>query len=913
MKFRLWMVCLSPLWPLGLSAAPGTPVPAIVPERHRPLLKEHCQGCHGPDKQKGKFRVDELPSSITTLRDAERWQKVLNQMNSGEMPPEDEKQPPKAQKADLLDDLANAMVAARRNLSDQKGVITMRRLNRREYKNTLRELLGVEMTVSELPSDGGAGTFDTVGSNLFMSGSQFEQYQAIGRTALEEAVTKQTPFPGERKLHREVEELNEEFRKTYAKNMDRAERAARWAKAVEEAAARPENAEITAKLRKESKNDSFFRQAWAQIPGAPSPAEFGFDTVTINGGTEKGPNADEANRAFYYKSNIGGGYMRPYHEAYLRMPALESGAYLSAKEIHTSFSLMAPHNWPPGDYVMRVRIAGNEHATPERRFIDFGNHPGGGKVQSTHQVSGTMENPQVIEMPFQIIGNHTGSGDPHVVNGNRTFFIREKGTGDHFTQSDAVFGRGKTRNGVGPEFALWVDWIEIEAAPKPEGSLPPGLAALRIPLDDKAPVPSTEAVRNSLQAFCREAFRGTEAPESYLDRLMRVYALRLQGGAKHSHAIRETLATVLASPMFLYLSEPSGDLQKRPLSGPELATRLSYFLWGAPPDRELRELGTAGALHDPKVLRDQTERLLRDPRCSHFVRPFLDQWLVLERLDFFEVNRSLYPRFDNAVKLAARQEVYETFADLLAHDGSLRNLLKADYAVINSVLADYYGIPGVSGDGFRRVVLPQDSPRGGLLGMAAVHAMGGNGERTSPVERGAWVLRKLLNDPPPPAPPNVPQIARLAGKVLTTRERLQAHQEDPQCTSCHRKIDPIGFGLENFDAVGQWRTADSYAAVDASGKPDPQTKRSWAIEPAAAFYKGPHFESYAELRDRIAERVDAFGMGFSKALIEYALGRPCGFSDETLLERIQQQVRPSQWALRSTIHALVASPEFQTK
>lgn len=347
-----------------------------------------------------------------------------------------------------------------------------------------------------------------------------------------------------------------------------------------------------------------------------------------------------------------------------------------------------------------------------------------------------------------------------------------------------------------------MDWIEIEAVSNPHEPLPPGLAALRVSLDEKAPAPAKDAVRDSLKAFCVEAFRGAELPESCLDRLIRVYELRLQRGDKPGAAVRETLATVLASPMFLYLAEPSKDLQKRPLTAPELAARLSYLLWGAPPDRELRELGGNGTLREPHVLRAQTERLLQDPRCAQFIHPFLDQWLGLDRIDFFEVNRALYPRFDHAVKLAVRQEVYATFSDLLAHNGSLGHLLKSDSVLVNSVLADFYGIPGVTGDAFQRVPLPEGSPRGGLLGMAAVHLMGGNGERTSPVERGAWVLRKLLNDPPPPAPANVPQIARLAGKVLTTKERLQAHQEDPQCMSCHRKIDPIGFGLENFDAVG---------------------------------------------------------------------------------------------------------------
>jgi hypothetical protein len=233
--------------------------------------------------------------------------------------------------------------------------------------------------------------------------------------------------------------------------------------------------------------------------------------------------------------------------------------------------------------------------------------------------------------------------------------------------------------------------------------------------------------------------------------------------------------------------------------------------------------------------------------------------------------------------------------------------------VINSVLANYYGIAGVKGDAFQKVAVPKGVPRGGLLGMAAVMAMGGNGERTSPVERGAWVLRKILNDPPPPAPANVPQIARLAGKVLTTRERLRAHQEDAQCASCHRKIDPIGFGLENFDAVGQWRTEDSYQLTDANGKQDLKSRKTWTIDAGATFYKGPSFKDYFEMRDIIAAKSDAFARGFSTELIEYALGRPVGFRDEPLIADMLQRAGRKDLAAREFIQALVSSKEFHTK
>jgi hypothetical protein len=345
------------------------------------------------------------------------------------------------------------------------------------------------------------------------------------------------------------------------------------------------------------------------------------------------------------------------------------------------------------------------------------------------------------------------------------------------------------------------------------------------------------------------------------------------------------------------------------LSNAELATRLSYFLWSAPPDAELRK----SDLSKPEVLAAQTNRLLDDPRSEGFLTAFVHQWLGLDRIDFFEVNRALYPRFDSGTKVAAKGEIHETIAHILKHNASLRDLLKSDYVVINRVLAHYYGLPGVKGEGYEKVSLPKNSPRGGLLGMAAIHFMGGNGERTSPVERGAWVLRKLLHDPPPPAPANVPAITRLAGKVLTTHERLLAHQEDPQCASCHRKIDPIGFGLENFDAAGQWRTEDSYTALDANGKPDPKSKKTWTIDSAAAFHKGPAFKDYFELRNIIASKSDAFARSFSEALIEFALGRPLGFRDEPLVDEMISQAGKKNLAMREFIQALVSSKEFHTK
>lgn len=886
-----------------LQAADQTPAQkAELHSKHRAFLEEHCKQCHGPEKQKGKFRVDDLPFAITDLRNAERWQKILNALNAGEMPPEEEKQPPKAAKADFLDDLANVMVATRKALSDQKGAITMRRLNRREYRNTLRELLGADINVSELPSDTGTGGFDTVGSNLFMSANQFEQYQSLGREAITEALEWQAARGVEKKWHYEAETTTPVVQKYVAYQEDAQERAKQWAKAVAEAAAKPENQEMVAQLRKDFKGDAALRRMWSKIPGAPDPSSFGFDKR--GGAVVVGDAADLAN------DSLRADWL-PYHQYYMRQPAVNQGAYLGIQTRHPAelnvnyIELLVPFDWPVGNYVVRVRAAATNDAPPERRFIDFGIHARTGNVMATREITGTMENPQIVEFPLTLTrGNNERM--------NRSIFIREKGSHDTNEEGYRKRAEAVKRNGIGPELVLWVDWIEIERVPDANAPIPPGIAALGPLLSDKV-TPTPEQLRQAFEQFSFEAFRGAAAPADYIDRLLALYDTRRKAGDKPLAALKETLSVVLSSPMFLYLAEPTPDEKRRPVTDLELASRLSYFLWSAPPDATLRTLAQSGELRKPEVLAAQTERLLDDPRSEASIRAFTHQWLGLDRIDFFEINRALYPRFDTATKEAAKSEIYETLLHLVAHNSSLRDLLKSDYVVVNRVLAHYYGIIGVQGDDFEKVVLPKDSPRGGFLGMAAVHFMGGNGEHTSPVERGAWVLRKLLHDPPPPAPANVPAITRLAGKVLTTRERLLAHQEDPQCTSCHRKIDPIGFGLENFDAAGQWRTTDTYVAKDATGKPDPKSQKTWDIEAAATFHKGPAFRDFFEMREIIASRADAFARGFSSALVEYALGRPCGFSDEPLLDAMQLQAKENNFAVRNFVQTLIRSREFHTK
>jgi hypothetical protein len=1335
---RLWAALLwSAAFLLGAGPASAAEVThARFNEEHRAFLKNYCLECHNEEKQKGKVRLDQISFTLDSVQGADLWQKILNQLNSGEMPPEDSKQPERGQKTEFLDSLSHTLMAARRSLGDSGGKITMRRLNRREYKNTIRDLLGVSIDVRDLPADGGAGNFDTAGSSLFMSSDQLEQYLSLGRKALDEAFARLgTPaegVPKTQKLRKDPEEWANKYMPVYTEGYEKKyARFKAWCEAIDAAAAKPENTEVVGKLREDPRlktQPHLFYNKFAEIPGAPAPKEFEFRDVDdaqfarseyefhhqyyadyqklpqretgaylmlyslgrytgvtapsfwpagrytlrvrvaatdesprerrfIEVGTgkadasdfnvlsshqvtgtltspqlleipvdinasgdrnfairDKRPNNRDAEYALFreawdktgsgprpciwvdfvelegpvggpvpaaqatvYKERrevelhanamVGGtynGYFKggyeaakrfletgmpqkgipdeqeakfrvkvfeengPSFERYLNDPLTKTGAYLTIFNVHTEEVITLPPDqpsgWlktkheietaPPGEYILRIRIGAAEGVPAERRFLMFGSRKEKDDftLLQTFQISGTTSAPQTIEVPISITAD-----TPHI------FVLRERRDPKH---DQAAYTEARKATGVGPVSALWIDWVEWEGplASAPQASLaktqhiepesktpeiqrthdrarlqyqnyqkwqaagaevarlpefgfrdkdaadfhkvvweqnnrwfqqyldwpksrtglyldntvnetsefavnlPPDAAAgdyvLRVkigrvpetpperaflsfveasPIDkddrtflanrqvtagfdepevlelpfrivpngprkfvlmEKRPLKKegislpgrtrliqdpkqrdpalwidwlewqgplnapnkggsqellhartqdSAGAREVIERFAIHAFRDSAPSPEYIDKLVRLFEVRLKAGDRFQEALKTPLSVVLATPGFLYLSEPADEQKPRPLNGLELATRLSYFLWSAPPDDTLLLLARNGELQKPAVLAAQVDRLIDSEKSRAFVDGFTHQWLRLDRLDFFQFNTKLYRDFDESTKAAARTEVFRTVEHLLRTNASVRDLLKADYVVVNGLLGTFYGLEGVSGDEFRKVSLPAGSPRGGLLGMSAVLAMGSNGEHTSPVERGAWVLRFLLNEPPPNAPPNVPQITRLNGQLLTTRERLLAHQEQPQCASCHRAIDPIGFGLENFNTVGKWRTEDSFQAVDANGKPNPKLVKHWTIDPAAALHKGPAFKDYFELREILASRPEAFARGLAENLIAYALGRQFGFTDEDLAVEMVRRVKAKNFAMREFVQALAGSKEFQTK
>ena len=849
---------------------------AILRTREQ-LLKAHCFKCHAADPVEAGVRLDDLPFEIATVAAAERWQKVLGVLNSGEMPPEGEPAIDAAAKTEFLAELSSALAAARKTIGDQGRIATLRRLNRREYRNTLRDLLAADVDVSTLPDDKGAGSFDTLGSSLFMSSDQFEQYLAMGRKAVTAAIEQwrlSSAPPNPATMRTEVEMaarrhmcwfLNDVYVSTYRR-----------------------------------------AKAWQAAGGLPEKAkEFGF--------------LDEPEATF-----VLGEYERnaPYLGAYLAMPKGDEGAWLacSRPHYHDKETVTIPPDAPPGRYLLRARVGFNDKAPPTRRFLEMGLAIRTGEadefqVLDVFQVTAPVHAPVILEVPVTITAD-----------GPRSFSFREKRHAVVGSQ-DFRFELARAQNGIGPEMALWVDWVERH------GPVPDAVAGSRLLATFGTGFPQDGDAALALaiiETFATKAFRGVKPQADYLDRLVAVYEGQRAAGKAFAEALVEPLAVVLASPAFLYLNEPiapapsadagsTADID-RSLSDLELASRLSYFLWAAPPDDELLAAAAAGALRSPEQLAAQTRRLIADPRSFQLANGFTHQWLDVDRLDFFRFDYQLYPDFDESTREAAKGEIYHTFHTLLAENLDARRLLKNDFVVVNGLLAAYYDLDDagkpIQGMNYRKVALPAGSPRGGLLGMAAVLGMGSNGERTSPVERGAWVLRKLLNDPPPPAPPNVPQLSRLDGQKITTRERMRMHQEEPQCAQCHRVIDPIGFGLENFDAGGKWRTEEHGYKRDWVMKGGPFGKVvdvSFPIEPAGAFHNGPAFKDYFELRDRIADSGDDFLRGLIENIYAYALGRPVSFADAETIDSLVAKAKSDGGGLAAIIQSIIATPEFRTK
>lgn len=819
----------------AVSADDQPAVTSISAKVVAPFLKQHCERCHGPKKQNGQVRFDEFSLGITSNDSAQRWQDVLDILNAGDMPPEDEPQPSSDDLEQVLDSLTGTLLTARKRLTDHGGEIAMRRLNRREYANTIRDLFGFEIPADMIPEDNEAETFDTVGTEQFFTSSHFTRYLELGREIVSRGFewSAQPRLPVSKNRREPEEHVTYRLRNLLA-DLDNKMR-----------------------MKKEGKT-------WQ---------EMGFK------------DEGEMKIIFSQFKNRAG---KP--RKYLQYPLVESGIYLAGVNNETKrFGINRGGRGadPRGRYLLRVRAGINGDPPEIRKFVRVSDRDG---TVGVARVRGTTSEPQTLEVAYRAkIGQR-------VLN----FFVEEN------RANIRVLDGYLNKLDKGGEWAsIWVDWLEIEGPfYDDERAFFERLVHPEPPVRGKQTIAWDDAnAREFIERFAFEAFRRNLISPEYVDQLVALFTENRAGGQNFEQAMSETLAVVLASPGFLFLQE-EGDAAaggKRELDDRELAIRLSHFLWSSLPDEELYARARDGSLSQPHVLQTQVDRMLDDQKAASFYQGFMSQWAELDRFNAITVDESKFFRFNEGIRHSAYQEVLAFFETLVVENLPASNLIDSDFAVINSVLGEHYGISNATSDEFRKVSLPEASPRGGLLGQTAFLTLGSNGERSSPVIRGALVMEKLLHDKPAPPPPNVPELGAATDKPATNRQMVELHQRRAVCASCHRKMDVIGFGLENFDTIGKWRDSETVG------------RKQVPIEPGGTLPGGAAFSTVDGLKSVLLEEDDRLAQELVESLLAYGLGRTVEFSDAEVVATILENLKSRDYRVRSIIHEIAVSSLFKSK
>jgi FAD/FMN-containing dehydrogenase len=421
-----------------------------------------------------------------------------------------------------------------------------------------------------------------------------------------------------------------------------------------------------------------------------------------------------------------------------------------------------------------------------------------------------------------------------------------------------------------------------------------------------------------LRGFLQRAYRRPQQQviEEDVQRFLKLTDASLKNGGNFADAMITAYSAVLCSPAFTTLEEKPGRLDDH-----ALASRLSYFLWNSEPDAALRGLAQQGALHKPAVLRAQVDRLLGDASSQRFVDAFLDYWLDLRKVNVTSPDELLYADYylDDYLVESAAAETRQFFAELVRGDLPARNVIASDFVMVNERLAAHYSLPGVEGSQIRRVALPPDSVRGGLLTQASVLKVTANGTTTSPVVRGAWMMERILGKPVPPPPPGTPAVEPDIRGATTLRQQLEKHRTIQSCNACHAKIDPAGFALENFDVFGGWR--DKYRAL-AEGEKAPGIGKNGQrfafryiqpVDASGSLPDGQKFQDVRELKRLLLKDERQIARNLTNQLVVFATGAPVQFTDRPKVEAILDRAASKGYGVKSLIQLIIESELFRNK
>ena len=815
------------------SALPltGTQVTKLPRAKLEPFVNKYCIDCHGPDEQNGQVRFDRVKWQISNVDTAQRWQDVLDQLNAGDMPPEDAEQPTHDELTSLLDGLTSSLLTARKRLTDHGGEIAMRRLNRREYSNSIRDLFGFGVAYSDIPEDG-ESTFDTIGAEQLFTSAHFEQYLELGRKIAVES-----------------------YRFNYSEHKD-----------VKIQRSQPEQ-RVTRKMREKLADSD--RKKKLKDEGK-TWKEIGFK--------------DEGEMQILFQQWDSRAELP---RRYLQYPHVDTGVYISdvAKWVSAT-----QHVDIRGDYILRIHGGVREGQDDLRSIVRVWDRD---DIRGTLKLAGTPDQPKTVQMRVrQSMGrSHLSvkvreNVPENTINRMRGYIAKLQGPGDN----------------TDPRAAVWVDWMEIEGPfyPETRGKLEDILYP-DAPTGSRSPyIWDDSRVEELIKKFTYEAFRRRQPDPQFIRQLHELFKRNRAAGMNHRDAFAEVTAVILASPGFLFIHEAEpGPKDSQLLDNRELAIRLAYFLWSAPPDYELY----AADLSDPETYAKQVDRLLSDPKSIAFREGFISQWAEFDRYDAITIDNKLHHRFNEGVQKDAKQEVTEFFSALIDENLPCRNLIDSDFVVVNNALATHYGIelPNPKNAQFQKLKLPTDSPRGGLMTHTAFLVMGSNGERSSPVIRGALVMEKLLHDKPSPPPPNVPELGAASKEPKTNREMVILHQQQAVCSSCHKKMDVIGFGLENFDTTGTWRSTEKVG------------RKQVPIEPGGTLPSGAAFANVQQLKQVLLAQEDQLAKGLVESILAYGLGRTVEFSDQDHVDALLKKLKADDYRIGSMIREVAKSHLFRKK
>jgi hypothetical protein len=834
MKKAYWLLLLAPWFcradePLssGLSkSADSTGFGKSV----QPFFAKNCYSCHNAKLKTSGLNLEAYVSASSATQDREEFEKILRRLQTSEMPPKGMTRPNDAELKAVTRWIQGEFDLADRMARPKTPRVLVRRLNRAEYNNTVRDLLGVDtQPANDFPPDDSAYGFDNIAQALSISPPLMEKYLATAERVAREAVFG-PPWKTETAIF---------------------------------------------------------------VPPVPRRMEF--------------TNRLRVQPPAYYS-------MTDYDETGLSHPG--------------SFHLR--HRFPTdGEYLIRVVGAG---------FRPNGSDPGkmtiwlDGELAQTFTVdvnveqSGFERRPDHSDVRMRIpAGFHELIvAYPKQYEGLPPIF---HGPNPSKTDYDPckILGNGAGRclanldlpEETDPERAekrrQQIERIkEDETRPRFEGM---AVAEVNIigPTDYKAG-PSPESVRkiytcgrvNGLYAAgcerqilsnlaCRAYRRPVSRQET--DALVAIAAGARKRGGSFEEGLSLAIATILASPNFLFRidKERPAPEAARSTSQYELASRLSYFLWSSMPDQELLRAAERGTLRRPEVLDAQVRRMLADPKAQALVENFPGQWLETRRLEAVQPDRERYPDFDDYLRTSMKKETELFFQYVIQADRSILDFIDGPYTFLNERLARHYGIRGVTGTEFRKVDLT-GTGRGGILTQASALTVSSYGNRTSPVLRGKWMLENILNAPPPPPPPNVPSLNEDAvGSLASLRQQMEEHRKNPVCASCHSRMDPLGFGLENYDAVGAWRTMDGKFQIDSSG----------------VLPNGSTFHGAAELKTILKEQGNAFAEGLTEKMLIYALGRGIERYERPDVKQIVIGLAANDYTFSSLVLGIVNSAPFQ--